>query len=259
MEFSGQVALVTGAGGGMGARFAQRFAALGANVICADIRGEAAAEVAAEIETQGGRALAVTCDVTRPAQIEAAVAAGVKAFGRLDIAVANAGITHDQGFLDVTESAWDNLMAINCKGLFFTYQIAARQMIAQGGGGRLIGISSVAGQRGRPVAASYAASKAAVISITRSAAIGFAEHQITANCLCPGLVITPMWEKIDRDRFVASGWAPGHAFEEVRSRTPLGRGATMDEVANLVLFLASSQAAFITGEDILIDGGMLAK
>jgi meso-butanediol dehydrogenase/(S,S)-butanediol dehydrogenase/diacetyl reductase len=184
------------------------------------------------------------------------IARAVEAFGRLDILAANAGLTIFKPFLETDEASWDTLFDLSLKGSFFGAQAAARQMIAQGRGGRLIGAASVAAHRGGRWQSAYSASKFAVRGFSQSVAQELAEHGITVNVYSPGVVQTPMWEAIDESITARQGTPAGTAMAAMLSSIPLGRLETPDDVAGVVSFLASPDAAYITGQSIVVDGGI---
>jgi NAD(P)-dependent dehydrogenase (short-subunit alcohol dehydrogenase family) len=192
----------------------------------------------------------VTVDVSAHDQIAEMVTSAVRAFGRIDALVSSAGIHQTKFWLDLTEEDWDATMAVNLRGLFFCAQAVARQMIVQGSG-RMVHIASAAGKRGGPYAAHYAASKAGVISVTRAMALGLAPHRINVNCVCPGDVDTPMSQQTKLER-AALGLAPP---ADPRTQIPLGRATTPEELAGLVAFLCSDEAAYMTGQALNFTGG----
>jgi NAD(P)-dependent dehydrogenase (short-subunit alcohol dehydrogenase family) len=201
------------------------------------------------IRTSGGEAVAIELDLTDRASIEAAVAATVESFGRIDILVNNAGLGTNHDAIDATEAEWDELFAVNVRGLFFASQSAARRMLAQRSG-RIINMASQAGIVGIPRHAAYSASKAAVIGLTRVLALEWSPHGLTVNAIAPTWVYTPgTAERLDDPAFLAS----------VLARIPAGRVATTDEVAAAVIYLASPPAAMITGSVLTIDGGWTAQ
>jgi meso-butanediol dehydrogenase/(S,S)-butanediol dehydrogenase/diacetyl reductase len=250
-------ALVTGAARGIGKAIAGRLVADGLGVSVADL-ASSKAEVDAVVAGLGGSrvALGLSVDVTDAASVDAAVAAHVAHFGGLDVMVANAGIAVTAPLLETTEEQWQQTMDVNLKGVFHCYRSAARQMISQGGGGRLIGAASVASHRGGKWQAAYSASKFAVRGMSQSLAQELAEHQITVNVYSPGVVNTAMWEGIDAEMARRRGTEPGSEMTGMVAGIPLGRLQTPDDVAGVVAFLASSDAGYITGQSVVVDGGI---
>lgn len=250
-------ALVTGAAGGIGRAIAERLVADGLGVSVADLPSSAD-QLEALVASLGGPdvALGLTVDVTEAASVEAAVAAHVGHFGGLDVMVANAGIAVTAPLLEITAKQWQLTMDVNVKGVLHCYQSAARQMITQGRGGRLIGAASVAAHRGGKWQSAYSASKFAVRGMSQSAAQELAEHQITVNVYSPGVVHTPMWEGIDAEMSRRRGTQLGSEMAGMVAGIPLGRLEQPTDVAGVVAFLASPEAAYITGQSIVVDGGM---
>ena len=250
-------ALVTGAAGGIGRAIAERLVADGLGVSVADLPSSAD-QLEALVVSLGGPdvALGLTVDVTEAASVEAAVAAHVGHFGGLDVMVANAGIAVTAPLLEITAKQWQLTMDVNVKGVLHCYQSAARQMITQGRGGRLIGAASVAAHRGGKWQSAYSASKFAVRGMSQSAAQELAEHQITVNVYSPGVVHTPMWEGIDAEMSRRRGTELGSEMAGMVAGIPLGRLEQPTDVAGVVAFLASPEAAYITGQSIVVDGGM---
>jgi meso-butanediol dehydrogenase/(S,S)-butanediol dehydrogenase/diacetyl reductase len=250
-------ALVTGAAGGIGRAIAERLVADGFGVSVADL-SSSADQLEALVASLGGSdvALGVLVDVTEAASVEAAVAAHVGHFGGLDVMVANAGIAVTAPLLEITAKQWQRTMDVNVKGVLHCYQSAARQMITQGRGGRLIGAASVAAHRGGKWQSAYSASKFAVRGMSQSVAQELAEHQITVNVYSPGVVHTPMWEGIDAEMSRRRGTQLGSEMAAMVAGIPLGRLELPTDVAGVVAFLASPEAAYITGQSIVVDGGM---
>jgi len=244
-RLEGQPALVTGGASGLGRAICLRFAEEGARVIAADIDGAGAEETA---RAACGPAIAVTADVRSKADCEAMVRATVERFGRLDIFVANAGIARGGTVLDMLERDWDDLMAVNLKGVFLSCQAAAAQMVAQGGPGKIILMSSLASERAAPGMLAYAAAKAGVRQMARVMALELMPYHINVNAIGPGVVDTTPLAKPLADLIKATGM-PG---------SPWGRFASELDVANAALFLASEESDFITGSIQFVDGGMLA-
>jgi meso-butanediol dehydrogenase/(S,S)-butanediol dehydrogenase/diacetyl reductase len=254
-----RIVLITGAARGIGAATARRLAADGARLVLADVNGPAVEKLASEL---GG--VAVHADVTRPADIVRMIDDAYARFGRLDVVFNNAGVIRVQPMLDVTEDEWDRVMTVNLKAVFFVLQAAARRMKAQAPihgsevRGKLIQTASIAGYRGgHHLMTPYSASKAGVISLTRSAAQALAADRITSNCVCPGPVETAMWEQIDAEMAALHGWAPREAWKNRIAAVPLGRGERPEDVAGVVAFLASSDSDYMTGQAIKVDGGLV--
>ena len=242
-------AMVTGAARGIGRAVAERLAADGLAVSVIDLTG--AEEAAAAV---GGPAHHL--DVTDPDQVDAAVAAHVERFGGLDVMVANAGVAVTAPLLETTDEQWRRTFEVNVLGVVHCYRAAARQMIAQGRGGRLIGAASVAAHRAGKWQSAYSASKFAVRGLSQSLAQELAEHGITVNVYSPGVVQTPMWESIDDALAARKGTAPGSELAGMVAGIPLGRLETPADVAGVVSFLASPDAGYVTGQSIVVDGGM---
>ncbi len=254
LELAGKVALVTGAGSGIGKAVSLRMAREGASLVAADLNAAAAQATAEEATAMGREVLALQVDVRDLGQLQAMVDAAVERFGRIDILVPSAGIVQPMEMLEMTETDWDRMFAVNTKGVFFTLQMVARQMIRQGSG-TIVTIASGAARGPRPYWIHYGASKAAVISITQSAAAALASHGITVNTVCPGVIATPMWDQIDQDMHEKSGMPVGEFRGRALQKVPLGRAGTAEDVANAVVFLASPQASYITGQALNINGG----
>jgi len=251
-----KVALVTGAGQGIGRAIALRLARDGYALAVADINPGALGAVSAEIEAAGGQALALRADLSDVAEVQRVIGAAHTELHRLDVLVNNAGRLTIRPFLDVSEAEWDATLALDLKSVFFAMQAAARIMIAAGTTGRIVNISSGSGRGGRPDQAAYAAAKAGVISLTRTAALALAPHGINVNAICPGVVDTALTQKIHIDRAQAAGITPAESLAHMLGHVPLGRIETPEDVAGAVSFLCSPDASYITGQALNVDGGM---
>lgn len=257
-RLEGKVALVTGGAHGIGYAIARRFADEGAAVAVLALHQDSATHAADHIASRDGSAIAIAGDVCDENDVRMAVQRTVAAFGRLDIMVNNAATIAIGSLLDTTTETWDRLIAVNLRGVFLGCREAARQMVAQRSGGRIINASSGAGRRGNELIGAYAASKFGVIGLTQSLTVELAPHAITVNAYCPGHVTsTPMWQLIDHELSSVTGREPGSAKLAAEREAPLGRAARPEEIAAAVAFLASDEAAFITGESLLVDGGLV--
>jgi 3-oxoacyl-[acyl-carrier protein] reductase len=243
IDLSGRLAIVTGASRGIGRATALALARQGASVVAA-ARGDHAEPVAAAIEAGGGHAVAVAVDVTDPASVERMAAAAAERFGRVDVLVNNAGITRDQLMLRMKRDDWDAVVATNLTAAYTCVQAVLRPMIKQRAG-RIITISSVVGQAGNAGQANYAASKAGLIGFSKALALEVASRGITVNVVAPGLIETDMTRAIAADAH--GSWA---------GRIPMGRLGRPEDVADAVCFLASDEAAYITGQVLAVNGGM---
>ncbi len=257
----GSVALVTGGARGIGRAIALRYGREGASVFVADIDLAGAEAVAGEIRVAGGSADACLTDIGQPEESAAMVAGAVARFGRLDVMVNNAGVIRVRRLLELTPEDWDYNNNVNARGLFFALQAGARQMQAQpprGSGlrGKIINIASIGGRIGRPMFAGYAASKAAAISITQSAAAALAP-EITVNAICPGVVDTEMWRTIDREWTAIDGRAPGAAWADRIRGIPMGRPETPEDLTGMAVFLAGPGSDYITGQSFNVEGGLV--
>ena len=247
-----KVAIVTGAAQGIGKAIARRLARDGFAVAIVDINADALDEVKRGIEALGAQALALTADLTQLEDIQKVITHAAE-WGDLTVLVNNAGRVSITPFLEITEQEWDAIMTLNLKTVFFATQFAARHMQP---GARVINISSISGRSGRSDQAHYAAAKCGVISLTQSAALSFASQGITVNAVCPGVVDTPMTVGIHEIRAGALGITPEESLARMVAKIPLGRLETTGDVAGVVSFLCSPDAAYITGQSLNVCGGM---
>lgn len=253
------VAHVTGAARGIGKAIALRLAQDGHDVAVSDLSSmsDDLDVTRKEIESHGVRSAAVTADVTSPDDVRRLVQETADALGSLDVMVANAGIVITKPTLDVTLEEYDRVHAVNNRGVFLCYTEAARQMIKQGNGGKIIGASSIAGHKGFGLLSAYSSSKFGVRALTQACAQEWAEHGITVNAYCPGIVDTQMWVEVDHDLGEINGVGKGESMQAMAAGITLGRVSTGDDVAAFVSYLAGPDSDYMTGQAPLIDGGML--
>jgi NAD(P)-dependent dehydrogenase (short-subunit alcohol dehydrogenase family) len=248
-----KVAIITGAGSGIGKATALLFGREGAKVVCTDINETTAQATARQIVDAGGQAESMLVDVSVAADVERMMQTTVQQYGRVDILVNNAGIVFLLPITQVPEEMWDQLMSINLKGVYLGMKYAIPRMIAQGGGA-IINTASIAGLRGFATYDTYCASKGGVVQLTKATAVEFARMGVRINCVCPGIIETAMLEQglaqqaVDRDEFVRLA-SEAH---------PIGRLGKAEEVANCILFLASDEASFVVGHTLSVDGGLAA-
>jgi NAD(P)-dependent dehydrogenase (short-subunit alcohol dehydrogenase family) len=267
MRLDGKIAIVTGAGQGIGYGIASRLADEGAHVVVAEINAGTCHQAAEMLAKHGPEALAYPIDVGDPEAVQQMIADVVKRLGRVDILVNNAGVSEKASILDITPERWDWMQRVNQRAVVFCTQAAARQMIAQmpdavkqagradRSYGKIINISSIAGRRGRGDAIHYSVSKAAVITITQSAAAALAPYNINVNAICPSVIPTAMWDELDRQRTETLGQPRGTYFRERVARIPLKRAGTVEEIGAVAAFLCSSEGDYITGQTYNVDGG----
>lgn len=266
-DATGAVVAITGAGQGIGRGLALAFARAGARgIVVSDIRRDTCEATTRAVREAGVEAVSVAADVTRAEDCAAMIGQGVRAFGRIDVMVCNAGIAQVKPLLDLDGADWDRMLGVNVKGTFLSLQAAARQMLEQAPlaegrpRGKILTMASIAGRSGAgPIAsviAHYRASKAAVISLTQAAAYTLAPR-VTVNALCPGLVDTEMWEQMDSDWTALQGVPRGDAWKQRVAAVPMGRPQQPEDVAGLALYLASPLADYMTGQAVNIDGGLM--
>jgi NAD(P)-dependent dehydrogenase (short-subunit alcohol dehydrogenase family) len=246
-NLAGRVVLITGAAGGLGQALASRFAAEGCSLALLDCNVSAVEQLAEQLTQAGHQALACPADVAKRGEIVAAVGRVVDRYGRIDVLVNNAAISKTKPMLELDEADWDEMLNINVKGVYFALQAVCAHMPR---GGSIVNIASVAGRVGRPTLLHYAASKAAVISMTRSAAAGLASQGIRVNAVAPGMIDTDMFHRLQQS------WG-GNGTPTPGAQTLMGRPAVPDEVASTVLFLASDASAYTTGQTINVCGGIV--
>jgi meso-butanediol dehydrogenase / (S,S)-butanediol dehydrogenase / diacetyl reductase len=247
--------IVTGAGRGIGAEIARDLAKNGAKVCVADLNENAAQKVAASL---GSPAIGVRVDVANRDSVKAMIASTVKAFGRLDVIFNNAGISQTCQFMDVTEDDWHRIMNVNGLGVLIGMQEAARQMKAQGTGGKIINTASIAGKQGYPLFPHYCASKFAVVALTQAGARALAADRITVNAFAPGVVRTELWEQLGRE-FMELGLTqePDQAINEFSQSILVGRYSKPEDITGVTTFLASTGSDYVTGQTYMVDGGMV--
>jgi len=258
-NLNGQVAIVTGAGSGMGRAIALRLSSEGTAVVAADLNGEAAEKVVQEIVARGRRGLALTADVSAEKDVGRMVKESLENYGQIDILVNNAGAGSTGLIIDLSEEDWEKPMRVNLRGSFLCSRAVAKEMIPRKRG-RIVNISSVSGKSGEEFIGAYSASKFGVIGLTQVLAKELGRHLITVNAVCPGYVWTPMWQSLAqwfKENFPSlSDKSLEEIFERrVKAVTPLRRSQTPEDVANLVAFLVSEEARNITGQAINVDGG----
>ena len=250
MKLAGRTALVTGGGRGIGRAIALALAREGASVAVADVLADSARAVAAEVESLGAKGLALTVDLTRRAEVEAMAERALARFAQVDVLVSNAGWDRMGLFLDTDEDTWDRIIAVNLKAMLYVCKAVLPSMVSRGAG-KVVNIASDAGRVGSSGEAVYSATKGAVIAFSKALAREMARHRITVNAVCPGLTETPLLQSL-RDQSPKME----RILDAVTRATPLGRVATPEEIAGAVVFFASPEADFITGQTLSVSGGL---
>jgi meso-butanediol dehydrogenase / (S,S)-butanediol dehydrogenase / diacetyl reductase len=248
---------ITGGAQGIGRGIALRVASEGAHVMVADINKDGARSVADEIEAAGGRADAIHVDVTHRDSLANVVSTTASAFGSLDVMFNNAGVNQPQHFLEITEEVYSRIMDVNALGVLLGTQEAARQMVSQGRGGKIVNTCSIASRQSYPNWVPYCMAKFAVVAVIQGAAKALAPHGIRVNGFAPGVVDTPLWDKLDADLVAIGEGRPGEAMRDFSEGILLGRPATPEDIGGTAAFLASSDSDYMTGQIMMIDGGMV--
>ena len=253
-----RVVIVTGGAGGIGAAACQAIAAEGGNVVVADLDAADAQTVAAAIAESGGSATSVGVDVTDRAQVQAMIETAVDTFGALNVIFNNAGMNRPRDFMDVDEENFESIVRVNTWGVIVCTQEAAKQMIAQGSGGKIINTGSIAGRQGFWDFVPYCVAKFGVLAITQATARGLVEHGITVNAFAPGVVDTPMWVGLNEDiREIHAQPAETDPMREFATGTLMGRPASPAEIAPFLVYLASPESDYMTGQMYMVDGGQV--
>lgn len=257
-RLAGRVIIVTGGASGLGEGIVRRAAAEGGKLVVADRDGAKAEALATALQAAGLEAMGVAVDVAERAQVRAMVDAVATRFGGIDVLFNNAGFNKPLPFLEVDEDNFNSIMRVNAYGVMIGLQEVGRHMIERGQGGKIINTASIAGRQGYPEFAPYCASKAAVISLTQAAAREFAPHKITVNGIAPGVVVTPLWDGLERD-MIEKGVIKvrGEFINSFSAGILAGRPATPDDLTGLTTFLASGESDYMTGQIIMCDGGMV--
>ena len=256
MELTGQIAIVTGAGRGIGRATALELARLGADIVIAEMDQVGGKRTAEEVGALGRRAVATSTDVTSRADLRAMVDRTKAEFGRIDILVNNAGIYRAAATVDVTEEHWDAIMSINAKAVFFASQAVIPTMAAQKSGS-IVSLASMAGKIGSKTNLPYNASKAAVVSMTKSLALALAAEGIRVNCVCPGFVETDMWAQVSKEQGALLGMSAEEFTRHRAAQVPLGRMEKPEDVAHVIAFLAGPRSGYMTGQALSVDGGLV--
>ncbi|MEO9779179.1 MAG: acetoin reductase [Sedimentitalea sp.] len=259
MSIDGKVALITGGARGIGLAIAQRLAADGASIALVDLSADQLAEAENQLSQVGAKVCTITANVADRSQVFAAIDTAAEQLGGFDIMINNAGIAQVQPIAEITEDEMDKIHAVNVKGVLWGMQAAAARFKADGTRGKIISAASIAAHEGYPMLGAYCSTKFAVRSLTQSAAKEFAPDGITVNAYCPGVVGTDMWTEIDQRFAEVTGAKVGATFDEFVGSIALGRSQTPTDVANFVSWLAGPDSDYMTGQSVVIDGGMVYR
>jgi meso-butanediol dehydrogenase / (S,S)-butanediol dehydrogenase / diacetyl reductase len=253
-----RVVIVTGGAGGIGAAACRAIAAEGAKVVVADLDASRAEAIADSIVERGGTAASVGVDVTDRSQVRAMIQKAVDTFGELNVIFNNAGMNRPRGFMDVDEANFDQIVRVNTWGVIVCTQEAAKQMIAQGSGGKIINTGSIASRQGFWDFVPYCVAKFGTLAVTQATARGLIEHGITVNAFAPGVVDTPMWVGLNEDiRAIHDQPAEADPMRDFATGTLVGRPAAPEELAPFLVYLASSESDYMTGQMYMVDGGQI--
>jgi meso-butanediol dehydrogenase / (S,S)-butanediol dehydrogenase / diacetyl reductase len=255
---AGRVVIVTGGAGGIGAAACRAIATEGGRVVVADLDGARAQLLAEEIADGGGSAVAAEVDVTDRSQVQAMIRTAVEAFGELNVIFNNAGMNRPRGFMEIDEENFEQIVRVNTWGVIVCTQEAARQMISQGSGGKIVNTGSIAARQGFWDFVPYCVAKFGTLAVTQATARGLAEHGITVNGFAPGVVDTPMWVGLNEDiRAIHDQPAEADPMREFATTTLIGRPAAPDEIAPFLVYLASPESDYMTGQMFMVDGGQI--
>lgn len=255
-RFKGKTALITGGGSGVGRQAALSFIKKGANVIISDIDENNLLELKKLTEEDENKVLILSADISNSNDVKTMLTSSIKKFGHIDYLINNAGVSMTKKMMEIDDNDWDKVLDVNVKGTFNVLKNVAKSMIENRARGAIVNIASIAGEKGRPDFLTYAASKAAVISITKSAALEFAVYGIRINAISPGTIDTPMWDKIADEILKIHGGKKEDLLKTWVEKIPLKRLAKPDDVSDVILFLCSDDARFITGQIINVCGGL---
>jgi NAD(P)-dependent dehydrogenase (short-subunit alcohol dehydrogenase family) len=255
-EFSGKTVLITGAAQGVGRETAILFAEKGSNVFMTDINIDSLKSLKRDLENRDANVFAYYCDISNIESIEEMINSANKKYGKIDFLVNNAGVVVTKKIMDLKEVDWDKVLSVNVKGTFFVLLNTAKSMIEKKIKGSIINIASIAGEKSRPNFLTYAASKAAIINFTKSTALEFSKFGIRVNAISPGTIDTPMWSEIAGDVAKIENLEMDELQDNWIKRIPLGRLALPGDIANIILFLCSDKASYITGQVINVCGGL---